>query len=165
MSTALLASHLRRQLASPGCHALTQRLGFATGGPLVALPCPAATPSLTPPPPTSPAGSKIKEIASTQDWDALLKEEARPIVVEFTAAWCPPCKAIAPVLEDLAGRHAGVAFVKIDIDNGAVTPVVADHGVSAVPTFVSLAGGKRVATFSGADRAQLKRMVEELSTA
>lgn len=70
---------------------------------------------------------------------------------------------IAPILEELAIKHPDISFVKLDIDNKAVTGVVADHGVAAVPTFVSYRGKTKLGAFSGADRAQLTRMVQELS--
>ena len=103
---------------------------------------------------------------TTADWEESLKTSTasgRPAVVEFTAAWCPPCKMIAPVLEQLAGKHTDVDFIKLDIDNHAVSTIVADYSVAAVPTFVSLKGNKKVHSFSGADRNQLQRMVEDLS--
>jgi thioredoxin 1 len=107
-------------------------------------------------------GSKIKEITSTEQWDEITNSKG-PTVVQFTAVWCPPCKMIAPFLEDLAGKHTDVDFVKIDIDNPAVSSTVSDFSVAAVPTFVSLRGDTRVHAFSGADRNQLQRMVEDLS--
>lgn len=112
------------------------------------------------------AGSKIKEIANVPEWEAFVsgsKSSGRPFIVEFTAAWCPPCKMIAPVLEELAAKHTDVDFVKVDIDNQDVTPVVVENNVSAVPTFVSMRGEKKLTTFSGADKGQLLRMVQEVS--
>jgi thioredoxin 1 len=112
------------------------------------------------------SGSKIKEITSTTQWDELIKNSTssgRPAIVEFTAVWCPPCKMIAPVLEELAGKHTDLDFVKLDIDNQAVTTIVASYSVASVPSFVSLKGDKTLHAFSGADRNQLQMMVEDLS--
>lgn len=89
--------------------------------------------------------------------------EKKNAVIEFTAAWCPPCRQIAPVVDDLASKHTQVSFVKLDIDNKSLLEIVASFSVSAVPTFVSMVGDKQITTFSGADRAQLTRMVQELS--
>ena len=77
---------------------------------------------------------------------------------------CPPCRMIAPVLESLAEKHSDVSFVTIDIDNHAVTELTVENEVSAVPTFVSLKGERKVTKFSGADKGQLTRMVEEVSS-
>ncbi|KAG7667695.1 hypothetical protein Ndes2526B_g01913 [Nannochloris sp. 'desiccata'] len=136
----LIATQLRRKLVSSR-YAFTQTTGFASG-------------------------SKIKEITNTTQWDELVKNSTssgRPAIVQFTAVWCPPCKMIAPVLEELAGKHTDLDFVKLDIDNHAVTNIVADYSVAAVPTFVSLKGDKKVHAFSGADRNQLQKMVEDMS--
>jgi thioredoxin 1 len=112
------------------------------------------------------SGSKLVEITSTTQWDELIKNSGTsgtPVIVDFTAVWCPPCKMIAPVLEELAKKHTDLNFVKIDIDQPALHAIVSEFSVAAVPTFVSLKGDRRIATFSGADKNQLQRMVEDLS--
>jgi len=138
--SSLIATNLRRKLVSSR-HAFTQTMAFASA-------------------------SKIKEIKSPSQWDELIKNStssSRPAIVEFTAAWCPPCKMIAPILEELADKYTDLDFVKLDIDNQAVTTIVADYSVASVPTFVSLKGDKKLHAFSGADRDQLQKMVEDLS--
>jgi thiol-disulfide isomerase/thioredoxin len=72
---------------------------------------------------------------------------------------------IAPIMEELAGKHARIAFLKLDIDNAALADVVKGHSVAAVPTFVSYRGAQRDATFTGADKAQLAAMVQQLAGA
>ena len=81
------------------------------------------------------------------------------------AGWHHSEDPSAPVLEELTGKHADVDFVKIDIDNSSVAPVVSAHGVSSVPTFVSYRGDQRGTSFSGADKAALTRMVKDLLNA
>jgi len=70
---------------------------------------------------------------------------------------------IHPILEELAGKYSDVMFLKLDIDDPKVLPVVTKHNVSSVPTFVSYRGRTRVATFSGADKGLLASMVQEVS--
>lgn len=77
--------------------------------------------------------------------------------------WCPPCRMIHPVIEEQAEKHQGITFLRLDIDNSDVLPVVTEHGVSAVPTFVSYQGRQKVAQFSGADKALLMQMVNEVA--
>jgi thioredoxin 1 len=81
---------------------------------------------------------------------------ATPVLVDFWAPWCGPCKAIAPVLEDLAGEMAGklqIAKVNVD-DNG---DLAAQFGVRAIPTLLLFKNGAVVEQFVGMmDKASLK---------
>jgi thioredoxin 1 len=88
----------------------------------------------------------------TQISQAQLKERlalGKPIVADFTATWCPPCRAIVPELEKLASTHADVDFVKIDVDEN---PELAQElGVMSVPTLVHFsADGQEIARSTGA---------------
>ena len=73
-----------------------------------------------------------------------------PVLVDFYADWCPPCRALAPVLDQLADDVAGVAKVaKLDID---ANPDLAEaHGVQSIPTLIVFRGGSEVARFVGTD--------------
>ena len=73
---------------------------------------------------------------------------ATPVVVDFTAPWCGPCKAIEPALEELAAASPGVAFVKLDID---ANPQTADRfGVLSLPTVMLFVKGEPQETVYGA---------------
>lgn len=105
------------------------------------------------------------EILDEKSWETLINDaqtSGKAVIAEFTAVWCPPCRMIAPVLEDFARKNPNIDFVKLDIDNKAVESVVVGHGVAAVPTFVGYRGGAKVGAFSGADRAALAQMVERV---
>ena len=65
------------------------------------------------------------------------------VVLDFTAAWCPPCKAIAPLFSKLAAQHAvpgALAFAKVDVDDAA--DVAEKFSVTAMPTFLVLVDGE-----------------------
>lgn len=82
------------------------------------------------------------------------------VVVDFTATWCPPCRAIAPHFEALSHRYQGrVLFLKVDVDEAQ--DVAKFSSVSSMPTFHFYRNGKRVAEFSGADPSKLDRTVEQ----
>lgn len=84
-------------------------------------------------------------------------------ILYFTASWCGPCKAIAPTFSSIAAANADakILFVKIDVDDNAAA--AEQHAIRAVPTFMSLSGGKVIKTFSGANVEALKTAVAELA--
>jgi len=94
--------------------------------------------------------------------DANFKDEVLdsdlPVLVDFTAVWCGPCKAIAPTIAKLADEYAGKVKVgKLDIDNSPTTPVT--YHVRAVPTLILFKAGEPVDQVMGAVN---KRRIEQL---
>jgi thioredoxin 1 len=89
----------------------------------------------------------VREVTDSDFDDVVLRGE-RPVVVDFWAPWCGPCKAVAPVLEQLAAAHEGVAFVKLDID---ANPAAASRfDVLSIPTVILFQGGEARETLVGA---------------
>jgi thioredoxin 1 len=75
-------------------------------------------------------------------------KSARPVVVDFWAPWCGPCRAVAPILEALEGESSRVDFVKVDIDEN---PVVASRfQVMSIPTVILFVDGEPAETVIGA---------------
>lgn len=71
-----------------------------------------------------------------------------PVLVDFWAQWCGPCKAIAPLLDDLAAKYAGkVKIVKLDVDSNPATPP--KFGVRGIPTLILFKDGQVQATQVG----------------
>jgi thioredoxin 1 len=75
-------------------------------------------------------------------------DSERPVVVDFWAPWCGPCRAVAPVLERLAGETGQVEFVKLDIDENPLT--ASRYDVLSIPTVILFAGGVPAETVVGA---------------
>ncbi|MGY1815426.1 thioredoxin family protein [Blastococcus sp. SYSU D00820] len=72
-----------------------------------------------------------------------------PVLVEFTADWCPPCRMVAPVLEQIAAEEAGrLRVVQIDVDSDPETARA--HSVLGMPTMTLFRAGRPVASITGA---------------
>jgi thioredoxin 1 len=72
-----------------------------------------------------------------------------PVVVDFWAAWCGPCRMVGPIVEELAGEYAGrVNFVKMDVDANPVKS--AEYGIRSIPSLLVFKNGRVVETIVGA---------------
>lgn len=110
---------------------------------------------------------KVHHINSSAELQQLFANTTY-VAIDFTATWCGPCKAVAPVYEKLAKQHSipgQLAFAKVDVD--AVTSVAQQYRISAMPTFLFFKAGKQVgvngqAMIQGADVKSLTAAAEKL---
>jgi thioredoxin 1 len=87
-------------------------------------------------------------------------ESDRPTLVDFTAAWCPPCRVMKPVLAELAAERDDLRIVQLDVDEHQRT--AAAYGVLSMPTFVLFHGGAEILRLVGArPKARLAREIAD----
>ena len=96
------------------------------------------------PPPSQPI-----EVPNARVFDALVRDGRLPVVVDFWAPWCAPCRMVAPELARVAASNAG-RFVVVKVNTDAVPELGERFRIQSIPTMAVFAGGKEVARTSGA---------------
>lgn len=101
----------------------------------------------------------ILHVTDSSFEDEVLKSE-RPVIVDFWAEWCGPCKMIAPILDQLADQYKDqLTVAKINIDENQSTPQT--YGVRGIPTLILFKDGDSVATKVGAaSKSQLEAFID-----
>ena len=105
--------------------------------------------------------SKVLEVTDSSFEQEVLQSQT-PVLIDFWAEWCGPCKAIAPVIEELAGEYGGkLKVVKMDVDNNPDTP--ARYGVRGIPNLILFKGGTVAQQIVGAaPKPQLVRAIDSV---
>ena len=86
------------------------------------------------------ASNAIMEVNDSNFDQDVLKSD-KPVLIDFWAAWCGPCRALAPIVDELATAYEGkVTVVKMDVDRNTATPM--RYGVRGIPTLLVFKGGQ-----------------------
>jgi thioredoxin 1 len=100
---------------------------------------------------------------SDQDFEAEVLKANGLVVVDFWAEWCGPCKAMSPIVDDVAGEMAGrVKMVKMNVDESPHTP--GKFNIRGIPTLIAFKDGKQVATkVGGMSKSQLTEWLSSVA--
>jgi thioredoxin 1 len=103
--------------------------------------------------------SDIKYVSDASFESDVLKS-ATPVLVDYWAEWCGPCRMIAPILDEVAGEYKGkVTVAKLNVDENQATP--AKYGIRGIPTLMLFKGGEVVGTKVGAlSKSQLTAFID-----
>jgi thioredoxin 1 len=103
-----------------------------------------------------------EDVVTLQDgtFDQEVLKSETPVLVDFWAVWCQPCKAIAPAVDDLARRYKGkLKVAKMNVDDHQHVPQ--QYGIRSIPTLLIFKGGRVVDTVIGADKGRLEESVKK----
>ena len=106
------------------------------------------------------ASDKITTLTDA-NFQQVIGAATTPVLVDFWAEWCGPCKAIAPALDELAGTYDGkLTIAKVNVDDNRTIP--AKYGIRGIPTLMVFKDGQLLATKVGAlSKAQLAQFIDQ----
>lgn len=95
------------------------------------------------------------------DFDSLVLKSALPVLVDFWAPWCGPCRAVAPVIDELSKEYSDkVVIAKLNVDENPIVP--GKYSIRAIPTMILFKNGEAVDQMTGAGtKSSIKELIEK----
>lgn len=109
------------------------------------------------------ASEKVKETSDGNFENDVIKN-SKPVLVDFWAEWCAPCKALSPIIDEIAQEYDGkIEVFKVDIDSNPQTP--SQFGVRGIPTVIAFKNGQVVDQVVGAvPKTELQRIIDKATS-
>ncbi|XP_006302972.2 thioredoxin H7 [Capsella rubella] len=104
----------------------------------------------------------VLEIESRRQWRSLfdsMKGSDKLLVIDFTAAWCGPCKTMAPRVKEIASKYSNVVFARVDVDR--LMDVAGTYKAMTLPAFVLVKRGEEIDRVVGAKPVELVKKIEK----
>jgi thioredoxin 1 len=103
----------------------------------------------------------MSELTLNQDnFDTSVLQADQPVLVDFWAPWCGPCRAMSPIIEELAGEIEGAIIGKVNVDENS--EIAQRYNILSIPTFIIFKGGQVAEQFSGSlTKDQLRQRLEK----
>ena len=103
----------------------------------------------------------VRKVETCEEFNGFIEQETLTIV-DFYADWCGPCRAIAPFYTDLSVKYPDVNFIKVNVDDSDLAPIINGAYISSIPDFIFYKNGVKVGGMKGANGKKLEELVVKL---
>ena len=100
-------------------------------------------------------------VITDAEFDSSVLQSEKPVILDFWAEWCQPCKVLAPTVEEIAGEYENIIKVgKLNVDDNPTTAT--KYGIRGIPTLLFFKGGKVIQQVTGVkSKAEIKKIIDE----
>ena len=100
-------------------------------------------------------------VITDAEFDSSVLQSEKPVILDFWAEWCQPCKVLAPTVEEIAGEYENIIKVgKLNVDDNPTTAT--KYGIRGIPTLLFFKGGKVIQQVTGVkSKAEIKKIIDD----